>query len=82
MTLEQEQEAFDKLLDFSLLSDHAGEWVLFKEGRPVAFFEDHVKAYEAGLEKFGLDVPFLIEEVAKRSPETVSFALEAGVELG
>jgi hypothetical protein len=80
-TLEQEQDAFEQQLD-ALLPDHAGEWVLFKDGKPMGFFADHVEAYEAGLKRFGLDVPFLVQQVTRHNGEVVSLAWEAGVMLG
>lgn len=80
-TLEQDQEAFDRQLE-TLLSTHSGEWVLFKNGEPIGFFATNEQAYEAGLDRFGLDETFLVQQVAKRSPEVVSLAWEAGVMLG
>lgn len=81
LTLEQEQAAFEAQLD-DLLKEHAGQFALFKDGRPVDFFEDHSKAYEAGLDRFGIDDVFLVGQVLKSRPEPVSFAWAAGVMFG
>lgn len=78
LTLKQEQDAFEAQLD-ELLRDHKGQFVLFKNGRPVEFFEDHGAAYTRGLDLFGLDSPFLIAPVAKSEPQPISVAWEAGV---
>jgi hypothetical protein len=81
LTLQEEQAAFDEQTD-ALLPTHAGKFVLFKGGRPIEFFDDHVAAYKAGLERFGPDRPFLVAEVAKQIPQPVSVAWDAGVMFG
>jgi hypothetical protein len=81
LTLQEEQAAFDSQLN-DLLKEHRGEFVLFKDGRPVGFFEDHVSAYAAGLEKFGVGAVFLVAPVHPQSHQPISFAWEAGVMFG
>lgn len=78
VTLEREQDAFDAQLDL-MMKEHEGEFVLFKEGRPIAFFEAYDETYRAGLDKFGLDQTFLVSEVKKREPQTTSISWQAGV---
>jgi len=77
-TLKREQEAFEAQLD-ELLKQHEGEFVLFKDGRPVEFFSDHGAAYSRALDLFGIDATFLIAEVAKSEPRAISVAWEAGI---
>lgn len=74
----REQEAFDRQLT-AMLSDHDGEFVLFKDGAPVAFFATYDQAYRAGLERFGINQTFLISEVKHRDRTATSVAWEAGV---
>lgn len=81
LTLEQEQEAFDRQLD-SLLVDHAGKFVLFHDGGPVAFFDDETAAYEEALKKFGPDAVFLIARVERSEPGPISVAWDFGVMFG
>jgi hypothetical protein len=80
-TLEQEQQEFQKQIP-SLLGDHADEFVLFKDGAPVAFFHDFGSAYAAGIEKFGPDQDFLIAQVKVSVPTPISLAWAAGVMFG
>ncbi len=80
-TLQEEQDAFNAQLD-ELLKDHAGQFVLFKDGGPIEFFPDQITAYSRGLEKFGLDQIFLVAPVIKTVPEPVSVSWEAGVMFG
>jgi hypothetical protein len=67
-SLEHDRELFEVMLD-DLLRDHAGEYVLFKNGDPVSFFEQFEDAYDAGLDRWitrpsgkrglpGLDAPY------------------------
>ena len=81
MRLQEEQAAFEAQLD-SLFGAHANEYVLFKGGKPVAFFPDHSTAYAAALERFGVDATFLIAQVRKTVPLPVSLSWEAGVLVG
>ena len=79
--LKEEQEAFDKQLP-DLLPSHQGQFVLFKDGKPVEFFDDHPSAYRAALDEFGLDATFLIAPVVESHPEPISIAWDAGVMFG
>ena len=78
MTLEQERRAFEALLP-ELIKEHVNEFVLFDNGAPVGFYRDHAAAYEAGLDRFGLDRPFLVVKVEELSAQPVSLSWEAGV---
>jgi hypothetical protein len=80
-TLEEEQAAFNAQLP-ELITGHEGEYVLFQGGRPVQFFDTHEAAYAAGLDRFGLDVIFLVWEVAKPQLHPVSVSWDAGVMFG
>jgi hypothetical protein len=62
-----EQEAFNSMLD-ELLLEHAGHFVVFKGGKPVAFFPTLEDAHKAALSQFGLDGNFLVAEVRKYLP--------------
>lgn len=81
LTLEQEQLAFDAQLD-NLMKSHRGQFVLFKNGATVGFYESYEAAYNAGLAQFGLDRPFLISKVELQPPQSVSLAWDAGVMVG
>lgn len=59
-----------------LLEAHSGDWVLFKDKRPVDFFSDFSAAYEAGLRRFGRDEVFLISEVEPPRRHFTSFFWE------
>jgi len=79
--LRREQEAFDEQLD-QLLLDHEGQYVVFHGGKVVDFFTDHESAYAAALDRFGLDDTFLVAEIRKYPPQSVSVAWDAGVMFG
>jgi len=80
-TLKDEQAAFDAQLD-ELLLTHPGKYVLFKDGRPVEFFDDYPSAYGAALKRYGLGEVFLIAPIIKSKPQPVSISWEAGVMIG
>jgi len=81
LTLKDEQAAFDSQLD-ELLRAHPGKYVLFRNGKPIAFFDDYPSAYAAALREFGLGPVFLIAPIVKPNPQPVSISWEAGVMLG
>lgn len=76
--LELEQAAFNAQLE-EMLHEHQGEFVVFKGGRPVAFFGSYEEAYRAALDQFGPEETFLVSEVKRRMPQATSIAWEAGV---
>lgn len=76
--IEREQEAFNAQLDH-MMQEHQGEFALFKDGSPVAFYATYNQAYTAGLDRFGMDQTFLVSEVKRREPQTTSIAWESGV---
>lgn len=61
--LQIEQDAFDAALR-TLLREHEGEFVVFKDQRPVGFFESFQSAFESALRRFGLDAVFLVAPVS------------------
>jgi len=81
MTIEQEQDLFDKQLD-ELVKAHKGKFVLFKGGRPVDFFNTFQEAYADGLRRFGPNAIFLVMPAEKLPAEPVSLSWEAGVMFG
>jgi hypothetical protein len=76
--IEREQDAFNRRLT-EMLEEHDGEFVLFRDEEPVAFFATYDQAYRAGLDRFGVDQTFLVSEVKRREAQTTSVAWEAGV---
>jgi len=80
-TLDEEQRAFDDQLP-ALLEAHEGEFILFKDGKVVAFFPDEDLAYETGLDQFGLDSLFLVSRVERTEPRPISLSWELGVMFG
>lgn len=78
MTLQDEQGAFDAQLD-TLRAKHNGEYVLFKDGRPVGFYPTHSDAFREGLRRFGLDAAFLVAQVAQQTASQVSISWELGI---
>lgn len=80
-TLAEEQHAFEAQLD-ALLAEHRDQYVLFKDGAAVAFFDNEDSALADGLERFGLEEVFLVSCVARPEPERLSLAWELGVMFG
>lgn len=76
--LEEEQRAFDAKLD-EMMRDHEGEFVLFRRGEPVEFFASYNDAYQAGLDRFGLDEVYIVSEVKRRDRYPASITWAAGV---
>lgn len=76
--IRKERAAFDKQLH-KLLKKHEGEFVVFREGKPVAFYATAIEAHDAALARFGLDTPFLLTEVAPPSPLPASLSWEYGL---
>ena len=76
--LEKEQTAFDAKLD-EMMRDHEGDFVLFHDGDPVAYFGTYNEAYEAGLDRFGLDAVYIVSEVKRRDRHATSVTWAAGV---
>lgn len=75
--LEREQKAFDSQLD-QMMSEHEGEFVLFRDEKPVAFFDSYDEAYQAGLDRFGLDEIYIVSEVKRRNQYATSVTWAAG----
>ena len=79
--LQREQAAFESALE-GMLKDHRGEFVLFKDSAPVAYFPQHEVAFADGLKRFGLEAPFLVARVERPQLGSVSLAWDAGVMFG
>ena len=55
------------------LESHSGEFVLVGGKTTVGFFPSYEKAYEAGLEAFGIGTDFLIKQVVEHKPVFVIY---------
>ncbi|MEA2162998.1 MAG: hypothetical protein QOK37_1125 [Thermoanaerobaculia bacterium] len=75
--LEGEQRAFDSQLE-DMMTDHEGEFVLFRKGKPVSFFPTYMEAYQAGLDRFGLDDVYIVSAVKRRDIHATSITWAAG----
>lgn len=64
-TIEEERQLFQAAIDELLANGKEGKYVLFKGGEVQGFFTSEQEAYEAGLDKFGLE-PFLVDLVMER----------------
>jgi len=76
--LQVEQDAFDAALS-DLMLDHKGEFVVFKDQKPVGFFKSFQAAYESGLRRFGLDSVFLVSPVGVQPNHSSSLSWDLGV---
>ncbi len=76
--LAKEQAAFDELLP-SLLGDHRGQFVVVHSGEVIDFFESYGEAYQAGLDRFGVDEIYLVSMVQKKKAEPASLSWEFGL---
>lgn len=79
--IREEQAAFDAQVE-SLAAEHPGAFVLFKDGGAISFHDTFQAAFDAGLDRFGLDEPFLVSQAAVRVPQPLSFAWDFGVMFG
>lgn len=70
LTIYQEQEAFNKQLN-NLMKKHRGKYALCKHGKPINYYDSFDEAYQAGLDRFGLDDHFLIAQVEKQYPTMI-----------
>lgn len=73
----KEQKAFDAALQ-GMLAEHAGQFVVFHDGKAFGFFPTFRDAYRKGLEKFGLNEVFLVSEVRATTPEPPSISFCTG----
>ncbi len=55
------------------LDSHSGEFVLIGGKKTVGFFPSYEKAFEAGLEAFGIGTDFLIKQVVEHEPVFVIY---------
>jgi len=75
--IKQEQRAFDEQLS-AMLKEHAEEYVVFHDERPVRFFPTLAEAYDHAINLFGPDGVFLVEQVARPSADISSLTWEVG----
>ena len=68
MSLEKEQALFKKEKN-TFLKSHKGQFVLIKGKKVHGFFPTEEKAFEKGLELFGIEDMF-IKQVLKEEPKT------------
>jgi hypothetical protein len=73
-----EQEAFDAKLE-SLLSEHLGQVVIFKDRQPIGFYESFKSAFDEALKLYGLEDVFLIAEIQEKKPTCASVSWMTGV---
>jgi len=76
--VKQEMQAFRRALP-ELLKDHAGQWVVFFDGKVVDFYQDEASAYDAAIQAFGPNAGFVVAPVAPEYPRPTSFAVMFGV---
>jgi hypothetical protein len=76
-SLARESNAFNAQRE-ELLKTHKGEYVVFKDEKPIAFFKTLDEAYQFGINKFGPDDPFLLEQILERAPNLTSLSWELG----
>ena len=76
--MDRNWDAFEEMLP-KLMREHAGEFVLLKDQKPVAFRSTSVEAYKEGLSCFG-DAPFSVQEVTDQ-PEDLGFYSHVGSAL-
>ena len=60
---------------------HGGEVALVVGGEIIDLFPSEVDAYEAGIERFGLDTTFLVEQVAEEPAAAEPIAWHFGLML-
>ena len=79
--LEKEQKAFDAMLA-DLLKEHAGQFVVIKDGEPIGFYQSYGDAYTDALNRYGTDQVFLISEVRVPRAEGPSVSWTTGAMFG
>lgn len=76
--LAKEQAAFDELLP-SILEEHRGQFVVVHHGEPIDFFKSYGDAYQAGLDRLGVDEIYLVSKVQEKKAEPASLSWELGL---
>ena len=76
--LANEQAAFDELLP-SMLDEHRGQFVIVHSGKVVDFFESYRDAYQAGIDRLGVDEIYLVSKVQEKKVEPASLSWEFGL---
>lgn len=73
----REQEAFESQLA-DLLNEHFGQFVVFKGLKPAGFFPTYESAYTFAVQRFGTEGGYLVTEVKRRGPESLSISYLTG----
>jgi len=55
------------------LKSHSGEFVLISDKTLAGFYPTYQRAFEVGLEKFGIKAEFLIKQVLEQEPVFVIY---------
>lgn len=55
------------------LKSHSGQFVLISNDTQAGFYPSYEKAFEVGLEKFGIKTEFLIKQVVEQEPVFVIY---------
>ena len=76
--LTEEQAAFDDLLP-SILEEHRGQFVIVHNGEVIDFFDSYGDAYQAGLDRLGVDKIYLVSKVQEKKTEPASLSWEFGL---
>jgi hypothetical protein len=76
--LQKEQDAFEAARE-ELLEDHEGEFVVFKDQRPVGFYSSFKEAYSRAIDLFGLESVFLVSEVRRQVPGSALLSWDLAV---
>ncbi len=59
----QREQAYLRQRLAELMTEHAGEWVVVKDEHVVGFYKDMETAFGDAIRQFGLDNPFLLQQV-------------------
>ena len=55
-----------------LLKEHAGKWVVFRDGQIQGVYDDEERAYRGGLEKFGREGGHVVAPVIEQRPAPIT----------
>jgi len=58
---------------------HEGEFVVFKDQRPVGFYSSFKEAYSGAIDLFGLESVFLVSEVRRQVPGSALLSWDLAV---
>lgn len=55
-----------------LLKEHAGKWVVFRDGQVQGVYDDEEQAYRDGLVKFGREGGHIVAPVIEQRPAPIT----------